>query len=180
MEGITMARDEPHRPRDKGGEAGPGGFLGGLSNLLEKLTELAEKGQELRASGDLGGAGEKLRGVYGFTIRTGLGGDREGGMKVEPFGNVRRDERTGRTVVHEFREPVVDVFEEADHVLVVAELPGVGAEDVRLSLQDDVLTVTAEHGDKKYRKEVHLPAVPSEGRMSHACHHGVLEIKIGK
>ena len=54
-------------------------------------------------------------------------------MKVEPFGNVRKDERTGRATVREVMEPPVDVFEEADHVLVVAEMPGVGAEDVHSS-----------------------------------------------
>lgn len=176
-----MARKKKHPPDDKENVMSMGGFLGGLSNLLEKLTELAEKGEELRSSGELGGQGNsKLRGVYGFTIKTGLSGDREGGIKVEPFGNVRKDEQTGQTVVHEVREPLVDVFEEADHVLVVAELPGVAAEEVRLFLQEDILTIVAEHGDKKYRKEVHLPATLPADRMSHVCHNGVLEIKIGK
>ena len=45
-------------------------------------------------------------------------------IKVEPFGNVTKDKESGRTVVHEVREPLVDVFEEDDHVLVIAEMPG--------------------------------------------------------
>ena len=60
-------------------------------------------------------------------------------MKVEPFGNVAKDAKTGRATVHEVIEPPVDVFEEADHVLVVAELPGVSDEDIKLELRDDVL-----------------------------------------
>jgi HSP20 family protein len=71
-----MAKSEP--PRGSGGKGvrGAEGFLGGLSSILEKLGELAEKGQELRKSGEIGGLDPegKLRGVYGFTIRTGLKG----------------------------------------------------------------------------------------------------------
>ncbi len=75
-----------------------GGFLGGLTNLIEKLGELAETGKELHEVEQLGDAGG-IQGVYGFTIRTGLGGERCGGVKVEPFGNVRKDEQTGREVI---------------------------------------------------------------------------------
>ena len=101
-----------------------GGFLNGLSNLIEKLGELAEKGKELQGVKEFGN--DELKGVYGFTIRSNLGGsdDRTKGVKVEPFGNVRTDARTGRAAVHEVIEPPVDVFEEPDHVAVVAELPG--------------------------------------------------------
>ena len=54
---------------------------------------------------------------------------------------------------------MVDVFEEEDHLLVLAELPGIGKDDIKVDLKDDVLTITAERGDKKYRKEVLLPCV---------------------
>ena len=96
-----------------------------------------------------------MKGIYGFTVKVGLGDD---GPHVEPFGNIRRDQESGRTVVQEVSEPVVDVFEESDHVLVVAEMPGVGPEDVKIEVEDDLLTISAENGDKKYRKEVLLPA----------------------
>lgn len=99
-------------------------------------------------------------------------------MKVEPFGNVRKDDRTGRVRVHEVAEPLVDVFEEKTHVLVVAELPGVGDEDLKLELHEDLLTIEAERGAKKYRKEVLLPSAFAPGSLSHTCHNGVLEIRL--
>lgn len=159
---------------------GLGGFLGGLGTLIDKLGELAEKGEELKKTGeiDLDPKG-KLRGVYGFTIKTGLGGDREG-VKVEPFGNVRPDEQTGKPVVHEMREPMVDLFEEDDQVLVVAEMPGVGSKDVQLELADDILTITAERGDMKYRKEVLLPRTFQEKEMTSSCRNGVVEVRLTK
>ncbi len=170
-------------PRDPGakGALGVEGILGGLGTLLEKLGELAEKGQELSKSGDIGGLDPegKVRGVYGFTIRTGPKG-KEPGIKVEPFGNVRPDEHTGQPVVHEVREPMVDVFEEPDHVLVVAELPGIGEADVYLELRDDILVIVAEKGEKKYRKEVLLPSAFLTEKMKRTCANGVLQVRFQK
>ncbi len=159
------------------GVFGLGGLLGGLGTVLEKLGELAEKGQELRKSGEIQSPDGKVRGVYGFNIRMGLG-DEKDAVSVEPFGNVRKDERTGKAVVQEVREPLVDTFEEAEgHVLVVAEMPGIAEEDLHLELRDDILTITAEKGDTKYRKEVLLPAAFAPDKMSHSCRNGVLEIR---
>ena len=72
---------------------------------------------------------------------------------------------------------MVDVFEEEDHLLVVAELPGIGKEDVQIDVKDDVLTISAERGDKKYRKEVLLPRNVSKEKVQVSCNNGVLEIK---
>lgn len=158
-------------------EPGLGTFLGGLGTLIERLGELAEKGEELKGLQEFGDA-DGVRGVYGFTIKTGIGKDRAGGVKVEPFGNVRTDERTGRATVHEVLEPMVDIFEESGHVLVVAEMPGVGQSDVKLELAEDILTITAERGTKKYHREVLLPASFGSDAMSHNCRNGVLEVKL--
>jgi len=163
------------KPTREEGFLGLGGFLGSLSTFLEKLGELAETGGDIQKSGEIRGPEGKLRGVYGFTIRTGLG---EEGVKVEPFGNLHRDAETGRATVQEVREPLVDVFEEEDHVLVVAEMPGVAEEDVQLELQDDILTVVAAKGEKKYRKEVLLPASFSAKKMTYTCGNGVLEVRL--
>jgi len=72
---------------------------------------------------------------------------------------------------------MVDVFEEEDHLLVLAELPGIGKDDVSIDLEDDVLTISAEKKDKKYRKEVLLPRSVSKEKMQVSCNNGVLEIK---
>jgi HSP20 family protein len=179
-----MAKSSAGREADDLG-ANALGFLGGLGNLIEKLGELAEKGKELKEAQGLrefGGEDGTPKGVYGFTIRTdiGRGGAKGDGVKVEPFGNVAKDQTTGRATVREVTEPPVDVFDEDGHVLVVAELPGIGDEDVTLDLKGDVLAIAAERGTKKYRKEVLLPASFEAASMSHACRNGVLEIKLAR
>jgi len=156
---------------------GSGGFMEGLGGLIGKLAEMAENGKEHHEVSDLHDKDGNKRGVVGFSFRVGLGDD---GIKIERFGNLKQDEKTGNAVVQPVREPMVDVFDEADHVLVVAEMPGVGEEDVQVELKDDILTVSAEHGDQKYRKEVLLPvAFPAES-MSRTCRNGIVEIKFTK
>jgi HSP20 family protein len=163
--------------KDDSAGGGISGFLGGLTELVEKLGELADKGKELSGKGELSdlGPGNQLKGVYGFNVKVGLGDDKK--VKVEPFGNIKRDTKTGETVVQEVREPMVDIFEEDDHTLIIAEMPGIASKDVELEVKDDVLTILAEKGDKKYRKEVLLPGSFSSEKMEFSCNNGMLEIK---
>jgi HSP20 family protein len=159
---------------DRGVGGGLGGFLGGLTDLVEKLNELAETGKELSGKGEIPEMGKGLKGVYGFNVKVGLGDDK---LKVEPFGNIKKDAKSGRTVVQEIREPMVDIFEEEDHALIVAEMPGISAADLKLDLKDDVLTISAQREDKKYHKEVLLPRVVAREKMVVSCNNGILEIK---
>jgi HSP20 family protein len=171
-----MSKRKKETGPSSGFELGVGGLFHGLSDLLGKLADLAEKGGELRREGTLGGkGGEGLKGVFGFTVKVGgLGKDQ---VQVEPFGNLRRSEG-GETMVAEEREPVVDVFKEKDHVLVVAELPGVEDSEVTTRLKGDVLLIAAEGKNRKYKKEVLLPRrfLPSD--LSRSFHNGILEIRL--
>ncbi len=46
--------------------------------------------------------------------------------------------------------PPVDIFEEADAIRITAEVPGVRAEDVKISLEGNALTI---HGQKQQQAE---------------------------
>lgn len=163
-------------------ESGLPGFLGGLGGLIDQLGKLAEETQKAGAVTSKGGEfdlgpDKRMRGVYGFSVKTGLG-DRD--VTVEPFGNIRKDQRSGRVEVQEIREPMTDLFEEPTHILIVAEVPGITHEDVQLELHDDILTLVAERGEKKYRKEMLLPASFTSDKMSFTCRGGIVEIRLNK
>jgi len=161
--------------KDKKGEEGVGGIFRTIGSFLDFLSDMAEKGEtEIHREGKLGGR-KGIKAVYGFSVR--LGG--EGQPRVEPFGNVRREKGKG-PVVEEVREPMVDVFDEKETVVVVAELPGINEKDITVGLRDDILTISAESGERKYHKEVLLDApVTSEG-LTHSYRNGILEIRIWK
>jgi HSP20 family protein len=153
------------------------GIISGLGDLVEKLGALAEKGEEMKRSGLFETSAEQgnIRGVYGVSVKMGLGDKEE--PRVETFGNMQRDDLTGKTRVHAIAEPLVDVIEEDDHLLVLAEMPGVADEDIRLHLEGDVLTLDAGKGSKKYHKEILLPRSFTSDQLTRSCNNGILELK---
>ncbi|MBN2140878.1 MAG: Hsp20/alpha crystallin family protein [Desulfovibrionaceae bacterium] len=171
-----MTRKKKTPSGEEGATCGFRSLFTGLGELIEKVGYLTEKGEELKRSNEILGKGlEKgFKGVYGISVKMGLG-DRD--IKVEPFGNLQRDTETGEAEVQEIREPVVDVLEEKDHLLVVAEMPGIGVKDVRLQVKDDLLTIDAAKGDKKYRKEILLPRSYPREKIGISCNNGILKIK---
>lgn len=156
-----------------------GGLLGGLGGFIEKLGELAEAGEELSRSGEFKDIGGKLRGVYGISVKTALGDRGQTELKVEPFGNVRGSS-ADRPRGEDVREPLVDIHEEDDHVLVLVELPGVAKENVNLELVDGRLKLSAQRGKTTYRKEVDLPENCSPEKMNWECSNGILQVRLDR
>ena len=173
-----MSEPRQRDPKDPE-RTGMGGLFRGLGELLEKIGELAETGQELRREGTIEGPGGKkgVQGVYGFTVKFGgLGRDP---VRVEPFGNIKKG-AGGETRVADEREPVVDLFDEPGHVLVVAELPGVEESQVKTELRGDVLLLSAAGKEHRYRKEVLLPQAFEPAAMSRRLLNGILEVRLDK
>jgi len=149
-----------------------------LTDIAEKLNELSEKGESLSKKGEFTfpDKGREIKGVYGFTLKTGLGG-RDDQIRVEPFGNIRKDKETGQAVVQEINEPPVDVFEDDGGTTLIAEMPGIGPEDIHIEVRDDVLTIFAQKGEKKYRKEILLRHSLSKERINVTCNNGIVTIR---
>jgi HSP20 family protein len=170
------------RKNPKEGKSTLEGLLGGLTNLLEKVGELAEKAEEIsqKAPEQQGGEGKKTSVVYGFSVRPAKKKEEGSSWKVEPFGNVRKDVETGRSVLQEEREPLVDVFEEEEYTLIVAELPGVRRKDIRVAAQGDTVVLSAQAGERKYRKEIRLPSEVREEGISLSYRNGIAEIRCAK
>jgi len=160
-------------------DLGIGGMFKNIGDLIEQISDLAEKaeasGGEVNQSGefDVKGLGEKGRGVYGFSIRTGIGG----APRVERFGNIRKTEEG--PVVADVREPLVDIFDESAEILIVAELPGVSEAQVQVELKDDILTISTS-GDRRYAKEILLAAPVTPGSLRQTYTNGILELRLQK
>jgi HSP20 family protein len=155
------------------GEMNLGGRLRSLGGFGEPVSKLAEQG-EIHRTGELETKSDAVRAVYGVSVR--VGG--VGGPRVEPFGNVKTSDK-GPAVV-EVREPLIDVFDEEDHLLVIAELPGLEAKNIKLEVRDDVLEISGGQRDRRYHKEVLLPAVVDGAAATSNHHNGVFELKLPK
>ena len=97
---------------------------------------------------------------------------------VERFGNVQ--DTTEGPVVSDTREPFVDIFDEGDEVVVVAEVPGVQEEDIHLDVNGDVLALSATGPKRKYEKEILLPAAVDPAKQRRSYQNGYLELRLTK
>ncbi len=116
--------------------------------------------------------------VYGYSVTIGP----DGKPNVREFGNVKPETRMGRHYIDikEKRDPLADVMETDGEVKVIVELPGVEKEDIKLHGTERSLTISVDTRQRKYHKEVELPAKvdPKEAKSSYK--NGVLEVTLQK
>ncbi len=146
------------------------GIMEQLAEGLGKFAAVAatEAGREHAAQG---GNGSRM--VFGYSIRMG-----EGGLSAESFGNVPPKKHTASAhPAAAMRQPIVDIFEEADGYLVVAELPGVPLQDVACTVQGAMLHIRTA-GPRPYAKEVELPGPANPQSLRVTCQHGILEVRL--
>lgn len=87
--------------------------------------------------------------------------------------------------IHEKRawreaEPLIDVFEEKDDIIVIAEFAGFSKEGLKIHLKNQRLTLSAEASNQKYHKSLNLPAVVIPKSIRTTYKNGVLEIRLKK
>jgi len=169
-----MSNQNSRKNNDEPG-VGLGGLLNSLGGFLDLVSNFAEKQQEIQRSGEVSSEDKNVKAVYGFSVKVGGGGK----PTIEPFGNVIKKGSQG-PVVDEEREPMVDVFDEEGHVMVVVELPGVGENDIKFVVDGTNLSLSAGRGDRKYSKEIRLPAACTGEGAAAACRNGVFELKLTK
>lgn len=77
------------------------------------------------------------------------------------------------------KERPADIFDEKDHIKVIAEIPGVDENDIKIDLQNDALTISVDIPDHKYHQDLKLPCEP-KGKLEKSYKNGILELKIEK
>jgi len=165
--------------QEVGGMFGLGGLLKGVERspafrdrlrAIDEEVERRFREEPLKRTGEgRGRRGPQI--TSSFSVRT-LAGRESAPPRARPKRRVKRE-------VVRPEEPAVDIFEEPDHLLVIAELPGVEEEDINLDLQGDKLTISANAPHRRYRKQVTLP-YPPQGDLKTAYKNGMLEIRLEK
>ena len=114
--------------------------------------------------------------VYGWSFRMGPDGKPE----FQEFGNVTGALPGAPKEMIGSREPLVDVNETDDAVNVIAEVPGISKEDITLEMAENSLIINVDTKDRKYYKEIELPAEVDTDTAEAGYKNGVLEVKFGK
>jgi HSP20 family protein len=90
--------------------------------------------------------------------------------------------------------PSIDVVRDDDKLVVHADVPGIKPEEVKIEIEDDVLTVSGSHEERKEEKDKHyvrrerrygsfsrsvaLPAGVDAKQIEARTHDGVVEVTI--
>ncbi len=173
----TSSRQRAHASeRHAEVEIGFGSLFKGLGDFVGVLGKLVEAGeQHIERTGEfkVKGLGDKAQGVYGVSVRVGLGGK----PHIERFGNIC-SMREGPQVV-DVREPLIDVFDEEKEIVVAAELPGVPEQAIEININGDVLSLSSS-GERRYAKEVLLPSAVDPASLRRSFKNGLLELRLRK
>ncbi len=175
---AARAADKPAQD-SLAGLAGLGGMLDALRGLVEKLSEASpaphaspdEAADAQTHEINIGGRTASV--VFGYTLRRG-----EDGISAERFGDVPepRAERPARPS-NTARQPIAEVFEENDEIVVVAELPGADPTRITCTVRDGALLIAAS-GRQHYHKSLPLPARVASEAPRTSFQNGILEVRL--
>ena len=112
--------------------------------------------------------------VYGYSVKIGP----DGKPVVRKFGNIDAFPNLlgGGLSVKEEREPLVDVINGENELRIVAEVPGVNKEDLRLSADENSLTIESITGQPRYHKKIELPEAIDPKTAKSTYKNGILEV----
>ena len=112
--------------------------------------------------------------IYGFSLTQRPGEEPE----IREFGNVPMFEQTetGEKRYLDTRKPLIDVLETEETVHVIAEIPGIEKENVRLNATDLILDIETIDGNPKYSERVELPVKVDPQSAKATYKNGVLEV----
>ncbi len=163
---------------------GMGNLLEGVSNLMTKFGELAERGEQLRQSMGDTRENSPIRTTGEFSVR--FGGLKPGDStpQVKPVRTEARansknsDTATQATTVPKERVAAFEIFEEDDCLLILSEMPGVHKEDVQWRIEDKVLHLAGSSKTSKFVSQIELPSVFANDQVSIVANNGVIEVRL--
>jgi len=77
-------------------------------------------------------------------------------------------------------EPLIDVIDEKDDVVVIAEFAGFDRKNLNVRVDNQRLILSAEASERKYYKSLNLPSKVISNTMQLVHRNGVLEIRVKK
>ena len=80
--------------------------------------------------------------TYGFNINIG-----PEGPTIDSFGNVKAKPYSGEPEVKKVREPLTEVTEQDDYIIVICEMPGITRDEIELKATTRSLTISTETKD---------------------------------
>ena len=121
---------------------------------------------------------------FGYTMTVGP----DGKPVIQEYGNVKPDTlptvdscgcaNHSQEPIAEKREPLIDtlVDDKEQTLKIVAEMPGVEKTDVKVVVDEDIIHIDAEHGEKSYHVNVPIQQTVDSDSQKATYTNGILEL----
>jgi HSP20 family protein len=173
-----MNKRDPSDRDDKEDVTGAAGFAKiarGLSDLFNVLADFDQLPRRGRHEKD----GRVME--YSFGTRTlGEAAGEQRGAKERPARSEAPPQRGAKRSSIDVLEPVMDIFDEPNEIVLLFELPGIERKDVRCVLDGDILLLEAKTGERLYRRETLIEEKLAPGSPRLNLRNGVLEVRLSK
>src|SRR5687767_13189965 len=119
--------------------------------------------------------------VYGYSMTIGP----DGKPKIREFGNVKSP-FAGRGLFEQQpslsaeREPLVDVSSTDKEIKIVAEMPGINKQNIRIDAYENYVEIKSDDPNRKYHKTIEVPEDIDLESASSNYNNGILEITFKK
>jgi HSP20 family protein len=114
--------------------------------------------------------------VYGYSVST-----LDGKPIVREFGNVRSRSEDNVPVVVPEMEPLIDVIASGNVFKVIAEMPGLSKEHIKLDAHDSIIEISTDSSaPRKYRQQIEIPPDADIKTAKSKYTNGILEIVFDK
>ncbi len=151
-------------------------FMRQLSQLNPDLKDMSPEDLQKMFNENLARSG-----IQPFVFKGKMTIGKDGIPRFEPFGS-KQETDPSEVDVKDEREPLVDIMDEEDEVIVVAEIPGCVKENIELKATDRSLTIIAcdEDDVRKFNTTVDLPSSINPDHARARYRNGILEVKLEK
>lgn len=143
-------------------------FDGLFQRMMRPFKELDDIWNEMKGSANMQTFGPYH---YGYSVTIGP----DGKPMVKEYGNVQ----PGLIQTEETREPFVDVISDDKEktLKVVAEMPGVDKNDIKIEVVGRTILLDAEHGERKYHTKIPIKQKVDENSVKATYANGILEVR---
>src|SRR6186713_2095889 len=120
--------------------------------------------------------------VYGYSMTIGP----DGKPNVREFGNVKSPFAGSRGFfeqqpsISSEREPLVDISTTDKEVKIVAEMPGIKKENIKINAYENSLEIISNDPERKYHKVIDLPTEADIETVKSTYNNGILEVIFNK
>ena len=117
--------------------------------------------------------------VYGYSMTIGP----DGKPNIQEFGNVKSVSGRGsfeQPSLSAEREPLIDISTTDKEVKIVAEMPGISKEKIKIDAYDKYVEIKSEDPNRKYHKQIEVPEGTDIESARSNYNNGVLEITFQK